>query len=457
MSKCFPSVVTPSTRRPGLRRRLAPGVALLALTLPTPDLSAQSGNPFDDAPAQRGGSGGGGGGNPFDTVGGSSAPAPAQTSAPISQNARTVTFRQHRLTDPGFNQPMVAMTILAPSDWEMEGGLQRSGPQYYNSPLLLDVKFTAPDGRAARFMPTMNFEFGSPQQNDQHQKFSPTQGGNFFYPLPQSPGSWVAEMFQQFPAAGVTNFRLVSEEMIPDLTQQLRQQNAASYQMVQQINQQDQQMQMQYGTGYSFQVSFDTQATKVRVSYEENGQRYDETILITWGAWVNYLNGQVSGGMWSIQEMRAARAPAGQDHLNDPQIMAIFSSATPNPQWTQEMHKYWAELARIRNKGAQDRQDSWRRHNAKMQEIRSETNAIINNGWHERQAIQERGVEKVIDTLTDQTAYTTSAGEKVKLPSYWNDAYTDGNGNYIMSNDPSFDAVNNPHLNGSWQRLEELP
>ncbi len=92
-----------------------------------------------------------------------------------------------------------------------------------------------------------------------------------------------------------------------------------------------------------------------------------------------------------------------------------------------------------------------------MQEIRGETSAIINKGWHDRQAISDRSHEKFVDTITDVTAYNTSAGEQVKLPSFWKDAYSDGNGNFIMSNDPSFNAVNNPNLNGNWQQLQQAP
>jgi hypothetical protein len=432
-----------------MSRRCRPTFNAAALTLAlglAPATWGQSGNPFDDAggpPAA---------GNPFDSGPASGGPARAVNSA---GPAAAVRFREHKFTDPGLHN-MVAMTILAPSDWKMEGELMRLPVQYYNSPLAFDVKFTAPDGRQARFLPSMSFEFGSPQNNQRFQKLSPTQSGNLFYPLPESPGSWIAELARDYPAPGVTNFRVVSEQMIPDLTQKLRQQNASVYQMIQQINLQDQQMRAQFGGGFSYQVSFDTQATKVEVAYEENGRRFRETILINWAVYANYLNGQLNGGNWSVIEMRSARGPEGHDHLNDPQIMAVFQSARANPRWTAEMQRYWQKLAEIRNKGARDRQASWQKHNAKMQQIRNETTEIINSGWSERQAIQERGAERFRDVIMDEQAYRLPDGEKVKLPSFYDNAYTNGNGEYILSNDPSFSPVNNPQFNGNWQELPQI-
>ncbi len=192
-----PGLAGGSRRARDLRLRVAMLAALVA-AVGVGGASAQSGNPFDDAGGngrggteragnQRGGNEGGGGGNPFDTAAGRSTP-PAGPAAALANTPQVTTFKQYHFTDAG-NNNMVAMTILAPNDWEKEGELTRLSNQYYNSPLALDVKFTAPDGRSARFLPSFSFEFSSPQENQKYKKFSPTANGNLFYPLPQSPGA----------------------------------------------------------------------------------------------------------------------------------------------------------------------------------------------------------------------------------------------------------------------------
>ena len=407
-----------------------------------------------------GGGGSGGGDNPFDT-----GPAPRPATRNANANAAnapanapgTTTYRQHRVIDKqGFEQPMVAATVLVPTDWNVEGGLEWL-PQLTNMSIAFDLKLTAPDGRQARFLPSFSFEFGNAQQNQQFQKMTPTGNGNLFFPIPETPGAWVADMVRLFPAPGITDHRVVHEAPIPELTRQLQQQAAPIMQMIEQNNLRVRQMQAQYGIGYSFLTHYDTQAWIVVSQYKENGKAFDETLIISWSASINYLNGEMSGGHWAISEMRSARGPAGTNYLADPQLATIFQSLQPAPQWSARMQQHWAKIAQIRQKGADDRNDSWREHNAKMQQIRSETSSIINDGWAARQEVNSRNAERFTDTITDVQAYETPDGEKVKLSSFYDDAYTNGHGEYILSNDPSFNAENNPHLNGNWQRLKQIP
>jgi hypothetical protein len=435
----------PATAARTVTRLFAP-LCAAALTLGVgPAGVAQSGNPFDDSSPQGGNGVSTPTGNPFDT--GAVGQPQAQ---PGQARSGPTLFVEHQITDPGMNN-IVASTVLAPEGWTREGGLTRPHPRYFSMAYLSDVSFKAPDGRGARFMPSLNFEFGSPQQ--QAQLLSPTQSGRMYFPLPQSPGQWILQMAQMNPDPQVQNLRLVHEEPIPELTQQLRQQNAEMYRMMQQMERQNQ---MYGGSGLAYRMHYDTQATKIVLQYTENGMELEETVLMTWWYLLTSINGQSYGGTWSIGMMRSARGPVGTDYLHDPQVMAIFKSVRANPVWVNEMNKHYAAMARIQAKGNADRQRSWAAHNRKMQQINSETNDIINSGWHERQAIQERGAERFNDTIRDETAYATPDGEKVKLPSFYNHAYSDGNGRYILTDDHFYNPAADPNLTGNWQPLQEI-
>jgi len=323
--------------------------------------------------------------------------------APQGGSAATV-FREHEIRDPGLND-MVATTVLVPKGWKVEGGMTRPAAQYYAMPVLLDIKFVAPDGRQARQFPSQKFEFNHHQSA---QNFSPTLGGAMYLPLPESPGSWLMEMAQVNPDPSISNLTLVSEYMEPDLTQQLRQQNAQIYQMVQQ----GQAMGMQ--TGYV--TDFDTQATVIVLQYDQDGLELEETVVMTWQYLVNYWQGQLMNGNWSIGSMHSLRGPEGSDYLNDPELMAIFRSARPNPAWLQEMSRYWAELARIQNQGAaKRRQQAWAAHQ-KRTETLNETSDIIANGWKTRSAMNDAGHSRYIDSIHEVTPYQTPGGETVRLP-----------------------------------------
>jgi len=376
-------------------------------------------------------------------------PNPAAAADSASTPAPTV-FAQHHITDPEYNH-MVAMTVLYPEAWKVEGGITRLPPAYYNVSLLTDIKFTAPDGRQAHFFPSMSFEFGGQPMPGQPspQLFSPTANGNMYFPLPETPGRWLMQLAKLNPDPTVSHLKLVSEEPEAQLTQQLQQQSAPLYQMIQQ----NKDLAMQTG----IDTAFDTQATVVTLRYTQDGIELEETVLVAWHYFVNLWHGQVTGGTWGVPMMFSARGPVGSRYMLDPELMAIFHSVRPNPQWLQKQQAYWNELARIRNQGQADRNRDWQAHNAKMQKIRSETSDIIASGYANRVASQDRLNEKFVDTISDVTAYDTPDGDTVKLPSYYDNVYTDGNDRFILTNDPFYNPDGDLNMTGSWTRVQPRP
>lgn len=371
------------------------------------------------------------------------APEPAPTPNPASANTPTV-FVQHKITDSKYNN-MVATTVLYPENWKVDGGITRLPDAYYSVAFLADIKFTAPDGRAVHFFPTLSFEFGGQGQGQSPQLFSPTGDGNMYYPLPESPGQWIMDLAKQQPDPTVSNLKLVSEEPEPALTKQLQQQSAQLYQMIQD----GKYMAQQTGVG----TAYDTQATVIVLRYTQDGIELEETILVAWNYFLNLWNGQVTGGAWGVPLMVSMRGPVGSDYMMDPELMAIFHSVRPNPQWLQKQQAYWQELARIRKKGADDRNRDWQIHNAKMQQINNETNAIIAGGHANRTAIRDAGHAKQMDSVREVTPYELPGGETVKIPDYYDNVHTDGAGRFILSNDMNYNPNRDLNLSGSWTEV----
>ncbi|MCB1887884.1 MAG: hypothetical protein KDH20_09780 [Rhodocyclaceae bacterium] len=366
-----------------------------------------------------------------------------RTAATADRPAGGVVMREHPLRDPGMNN-IVASVVLVPEGWQLEGGLSRPSNQLYNMPVLADVKITAPDGRAVHFFPSLSFEFNHASPG---QALQPTLGGNLYLALPESPGRWFLQMAQMSPDPTVSNLQLVSEEPVPELTQQLRQQSAQLFQIVEQGNATTASM--------GFGQSFDTQATKLVLSYQQDGKAFEETVLIAWQYMVLVQQGQVASGHWSVPLMRSFRGAPGSDYMNDPVLKAIVQSIRANPAWEAEMQRYWRELARIKQKGASDRSASWQQHNRKMQQINGEISDIIAGGYQRRSAIQDGMHSRSVDALRDETPYTTPSGETVKLPSFYDHVYTDGNGTYILNNDSLYNPNTDPSVNSrDWNRIE---
>lgn len=360
-----------------------------------------------------------------------------------SKPSNRVVMREHPLRDPGMNN-IVASTVLVPEGWVLEGGITRPALQLYNMPIASDVKISAPDGRAVRFFPSFSFEFNHAAPG---QVMQPTAGGSLYLPLPESLGQWLMQMAQHSPDPTVSGLQLVSEEDVPELTQQLRQHNAQMYQIVEQSNLTSAPM------GYGQQ--FDTQATKLVLTYKQNGIALEETVLITWQYLVTIQQGQVSAGSWNINLMRSFRGPAGSNYLTDAVLSAIVQSIRSNPVWEAEMQRYWQELARIQRKGASDRMASWQNHNRKMQQINSDINDIIVGGYKQRSAASDRQQQQYVDSIREETPYSTPTGGTIKLPSFYDNVYTDGNGTYILNNDAFYNPNTDSTINNvNWDRIE---
>ncbi|MEM9418212.1 MAG: hypothetical protein AAGA25_04025 [Planctomycetota bacterium] len=367
---------------------------------------------------------------------------PAPEAAAPAANAPTV-FRKHQVTDPGMNG-ILASSMLYPETWTVEGGITRGSNMMWNNPLFLDLTFVAPDGRRLHFFPNMSFEFSSQAMQQGAQLFQPING-NLYYPLPQTPGSWLMELVQNNPDPEITNVRLVSEEVEPQLTQQLQQQAAMMYQSTQQLNQTIAQM----GMGRAF----DTQATVIKLHYKHNGIDIEESILMAWQAIVQTTQGQITHANWSISLMVSLGGPVGSDYMNDPELLTIVQSVRVNPQWQAAMNDYWRKLAQIKRNGQAQRDRDWQAHNAKMQKYREDTNAIIAGGYANRNQMREVGHGKQIDGIREVSPYEIG-GQTVKIPDYYDNVHTDGTGRYILSNDFNYNPNRDLNMPGNWTKVD---
>ncbi|MEM1107705.1 MAG: hypothetical protein AAGH99_03350 [Planctomycetota bacterium] len=374
-----------------------------------------------------------------------SAPAANAPTASLPAVNQPTVFRKHEVTDPGMNG-IVASSMLYPETWKVEGGITRGSNMMWYNPLFLDLKFTAPDGRRLHFFPSMSFEFSAQAMQQGAQLFQPING-SLYYPLPETPGSWIMELIRNNPDPEIKNVRLISEEPEPNMTRQLQQQSAMMYQSAQQLN--------QTGAQLGMGTAFDTQATVIKLHYDHNGTAIEQSILMAWQYFVNTTQGQLTGGKWSISLMVGLGGPVGSDYGNDPELLTILQSVRVNPKWQAEMSRHWQEVSRIQRRGQADRDRSWRAHNAKMQQYREDTNAIVAGGYATRNAMRDEGFAKQIDGVREVSDYNLG-GQTVKIPDYYDNVHTDGTGRYLLSNDLNYNPNRDLNLPGNWTRIEPV-
>jgi len=363
--------------------------------------------------------------------------------AKSAKEVGALVFREHRVTDPGMGDAVIS-TLLVPEDWKVEGGAIRTGNNLWYNPVVIDVNVRSPDGRGAHFGPSLAFEFNFA---DPGRLLQPTRGGKYFYPLPESPGKWLMEMVKLNPVPGLSDLRLAKEEDIPEITKQLRTNQAARYQSAAQLN--------QTTASFGIATQFDTQATKIVLRFKVDGKRMERTTVMTWQYEVVTKHGEITDGSWNILFMNSISGPAGTNYLEDPALNAIFQSVRNNPAWMAEMSKYWNELARIQHKGNMERIRSIGEQSRIHYETTNDVNDIMMRGWRSRSSSSDRLQSKQVDGIWEQTAYQTPTGETIKLPSFYDHVYTNGNGRYILHNDAFYEPSRDPAFNGqTWERIQ---
>ena len=115
---------------------------------------------------------------------------------------------------------------------------------------------------------------------------------------------------------------------------------------------------------------------------------------------------------------------------------------------------------------------SWAAHNQRMAQNQANfeasqrahvnrTNAIndaIMSGWRERNAASDRQQEQFIDVITERTnVIDPTTGQKYKVSSGYNHYWMNSNGEYISTNQFSYNPNQDDNLNGvKWQELNEV-
>jgi hypothetical protein len=342
---------------------------------------------------------------------------------------------------------MPAYRFLVPKGWSVEGGVNPVPSGYHMIPYLSDITIKSPDKRGVRFWGINEFGFGDGVSLP---PFTPYQGRPFMPPQ-QSLGNFWQLVFQISPAPGITNLRIVSEEMLPEATQLIRQQLAPLYQSTAQEN-------------ASLAMSgerktFDAHARQLVIQYEDNGTPVEATIFASVRHSIYYYpTGRIRAAMWNLDNMYAVFGPVGSDYLNDPELAAIVRSREELPDWQVAVQQWYLMKNRQIVSEGQARIAAAARSAAVTSSAQSEDVLDISfNGWKRRNAMSDAGQAATVNSIHERTTYATPAGNTVNLPSYYQNVYTDQQGNYILHNDANYRINTDPAFNSrDWQRIEPV-
>lgn len=322
----------------------------------------------------------------------------------------------------GYAQPVPAFRFLVPSDWTVEGGVEwTSGAGCPENAVRPWARATAPDGVTTfEVLPAMTWLW-SPDPMNQQQLASTAQQG-MGCPLMPTMGmeGWVREVFvpQRRPGSS-----LVRSEALPGLVAHLEGVWAPRLQQA--------------------------RAAGMPMRYQADAAR----VLLDHGASEEWITGQVelvvmpmaslSAG-WSgnysattdletnrVSNLFAGRAPKGQLSEREALFGTIAASYRVDPRWLAAV----TQLVQGIKQGQIDTyKEIARIHRETSQEILRSNQA----SWEATQRSNDEAAKSFSQMIREVDEWQDTDGGTVELDQNWDHAWSNGQGEYLLSNDANW-------------------
>jgi hypothetical protein len=357
-------------------------------------------------------------------------------------------YRMKKVTivdERGFERPMPALSLLIPSDWQFQGGVQyaKMGGCHAN---LVQVTFraTSPDGRMALEMFPGNTWQWSDDPNSVHMMQASNQQmaqfgrrGCDIMP-PQAAGDFLKR--QVIPGVR-RDARVEAMEPMPEIAQE-----------VSRKVQQAQAAAAQQG----MQVRARGDVGRARLAYSVNGQPVEEWMTaVTYasgmaGPSFNMATGRMGQTMYyscAAEGVFGFRAPQGQLDSKEHLFLMMLSTVQADSQWYARVLQVIANMQAADTKGAADRSKI-------IAQSGQDISKIIHDTYENKKKADDRSALGFSQYLRGVETYRNpNTGETVELSNQYGHAWA-GNGEYILSDSANFDP--NVSLRGNWTRMEPV-
>lgn len=380
------------------------------------------------------------GGSPFGLAAetGSSNPPPGQAAAFVSGRDYTVLERRRFLDTMGFDRPVEAFSMLFPKDWTSEGGVRWKGVQECRGEIVsTHVKAASPDGQIQfEVMPVRSFVWADDPMMRQAMQAGARQGGC------QLNGTFTAAQYiegyaQRDLGARASDIR--ADESHAEFAQRIdREANAIS---------------RQYGTGTDQQTTFSFGQLKWPDG-REGILHVGVTNMVTRKP--NFIGGGSSSfSSTNVLHCVLMRfAPSRREEAT--RLMGMLqSSSRTNPTWQQARDNFLTQLGNVEHAGRMERIRLFGEQSRAYAQARSEASDRRLRDWERQQASQDRQHKKFVQTIREVETYTDAHG-KVELSSGYRQAWSRGDGTYILSNAPGFEP-RRVLQDQAWQEMRKGP
>lgn len=341
-----------------------------------------------------------------------------------------------RLMDPsGFGQPVEVARFLIPADWQFQGEV-RWGPATGCTANLIHLS-----GRATSTDGTSAFEIFDPYSWQWHDDPMNQQTGQQMYntyaanpalrPCEMRPAQRAADFIRQaIVARARPGSQIVGAEPLPQVAQARKMAAQNEYAAL-----------LQSGAVRSIEAD----AGKVMLSYQMNGHRVEEWItgtveiaaLPTPSASAAMRGGSGYVNMYSIRasNLFGLRAPAGELESQSRLYATMVGSFRANPAWAAAAMQVLSNVTTTAAQESAKRAAIWR-------EAQQQMGDMITSQYRAQQAVQDRLASAYSQSARGtETFVDPTTREHVELTGGFRQVWSNGHGEYILSDDPNFNPA----------------
>lgn len=333
--------------------------------------------------------------------------------------------------------PLEAARLLVPSDWKAEGGVLWTGdPGCPRNAIQPGFKAQSPDGKFGFEMFPYYFWYWSDDHQVRHaaqQAMASLGVKGCDYLPPYDATGYLLQIFlpKWRPGAG-----LIGIGHVPELAEALQLEYNAMIPAT-------------AGTALS---EFDVAMAAIEIPSDKGVEEEwvlasvmrTTTVLPALSSIYTGVNRRVGQYANFSFNLFAARAPIGQLEKHENLFNVIYRSFQLNPIWEDGVIQHLKIIDQIEQKGIRDRARI-------MQDAQQQISAMIEKGQIAREVSQDLAAKKQIRALRGLESYLDPAtGSRVELSSGFQGAWTNGLGEYVLSNSPGFNPAG---LEGSWYPL----
>lgn len=188
-------------------------------------------------------------------------------------------------------------------------------------------------------------------------------------------------------------------------------------------------------------------AAKVMLQYELDGRPVDEVFytIIYWGPGPGRIV------FWGAEVSYSCRTGRGEFERKAPIFHAIACSTRVDLKWFNAL----TQLRQIMQQSLKDRSDAVMRISRYLTQVNNEVSDMIRSSYEQRQQSLDRVNRQFDEYVRGVNSYQSPLETyPVQLPAGYDYAWTRGNGEYILSNDPGYNP--NGSMAGDWQPMQRV-